>query len=162
MESDFIDKIIAMYRLELPKLDVASTHVVGRILRIHNIFNQDFSHALSKQDTSPGAYRVLAALFRAGKPYQLSPSQLLESLMVTSGGMTNLLTRMEKEGQIQRLPDPKDKRGILVTLTKQGREKIESLIPINFKLESKILMALSKTEQKQLATLLKKILLDLE
>jgi DNA-binding MarR family transcriptional regulator len=68
---------------------------------------------------------VLASLRRAGKPYRLTPTQLYNSLMLTSGAMTNRVDRLEAAGLVERLQDPADRRGVLVSLTKDGLKLID-------------------------------------
>ena len=73
-------------------------------------------------------FDVLAALRRAGAPYELSPGRLLKETLVTSGTMTNRVDRLETRALVQRLPDPKDRRGVLVRLTEDGREVVDTAL----------------------------------
>lgn len=105
---------------------------------------------------------MLATLRRSGAPYRLSPGALLRSMMVTSGTMTNRIDRLEEKGLVRRVPDPEDRRGILVELTEQGRELVDIVLISHVANEERILKALSKEEQQTLATLLSKLLSSLE
>jgi DNA-binding MarR family transcriptional regulator len=80
--------------------------------------------------------------------------------MLSSGAMTNRLDRLENAGYIERKPHPKDRRGILVTLTNQGMEVIDLVVVSHTACEQQILSSLTSDEQKVLADLLRKILLS--
>ena len=105
---------------------------------------------------------MLATLRRAGAPYRLSPTDLFRSMMVTSGTMTNRIDRLTAKGLVRRIPDPEDRRGILVELTQQGRELIDRALISHVENERRILQSLSREEQQTLATLLRKWLSSLE
>jgi len=101
---------------------------------------------------------VLATLRRAGAPYALCPTDLFEALMISSGGMTNRLDRLEKAGLIARAPNPNDRRGTLVSLTPQGLELMNRIVPLHVENEARALAALSREEQQALNELLAKLL----
>lgn len=109
-----------------------------------------------------GEFDVLATLRRAGSPYALNPTALFEATMVTSGAMTARLDRLEKAGLVERSRDPNDRRGIVVSLTADGQMLIDQLIDLHVCNQSQVLMALSKHDQKQLASLLGKLLQSLD
>ena len=101
---------------------------------------------------------MLATLRRAGPPYRLGPTQLFETLMISSGGMTSRLDRLEKAGLIVRSPNPEDRRGTLVSLTDKGLALMERMIPEHVDNEARMLAALSREEQETLSELLGKLL----
>lgn len=108
-----------------------------------------------------GEFDVLATLKRAGAPYALGPTQLHEALMISSGGMTHRLDRLERLGLIERRANPRDRRGSLVTLTTEGLEKIEEMIALHVANEARALNGLSLAEQEQLNSLLGKLIAHL-
>ena len=120
MKQDHVDFIQAQWAQEKPDLDTSPMGVVGRISRISRHLDQLLQKNYAQFGLNGGEFDVLAALRRSGHPYQLTPTQLFNSLMLSSGAMTNRLDRLEDEGLIKRAPNPKDRRGILVTLTGQG------------------------------------------
>ncbi|WP_348627131.1 MarR family transcriptional regulator [Mesorhizobium sp. M4B.F.Ca.ET.049.02.1.2] len=83
---------------------------------------------LSESGLNVGEFDVLTPLRRSGEPYRLSPTQLYESAMISSGGMTNRLDRLECAGLVERRPDPKDRRGKQIALTTGGKRAIDDLI----------------------------------
>ena len=105
---------------------------------------------------------MLATLRRSGAPYQLSPTELFRSMMVTSGTMTNRIDRLTEKDLVRRIPDPEDRRGILVELTEQGRKLIDSALASHVSNEERLLQSLSPEEQSTLAALLGKWLSSLE
>ena len=106
----------------------------------------------------PGEVDVLATLRRSGAPYALTPTDLYEVAMISSGSMTNRLDRLEKSGFVERRPNPGDKRGTIVGLTAAGRAVIETAILSHVDNQAEILKGLSAEEQSQLSMLLKKLL----
>ena len=105
-----------------------------------------------------GEYLVLAALRRAGPPYRMNPSSLYGSVILSSGGMTKRLDALEREGLVERLPDPNDRRGRLVGLTSKGRELVDRAVIDHLANEQQLLGALSEGERQELADLLRKLL----
>ena len=107
-------------------------------------------------------FRSLASLRKVGAPYQLSPGQLIQETMVTSGTMTNRLDRLEELGLITRSPDPEDGRAIVVTLTKNGMKAVDSAMEELLNREREFLAALTKNERTELAALLRKFSIPFE
>jgi DNA-binding MarR family transcriptional regulator len=105
---------------------------------------------------------VLGALRRAGEPYRLTPTRLSEEALISTAGMTNRLDRLEAAGLIVRLPDPDDRRGVLVELTPEGLELVDSAIDAHRGLSRRLLGALDSTEREELDELLKKLLKPLD
>lgn len=106
----------------------------------------------------PGEFDVLATLRRSGEPHMLSPTKLYEAAMISSGGMTNRLDRLERAGLIERRPDPNDRRGKLIALTKAGKRVIDETIGLHVANEERLLSVLSQAEQSKLNALLKKLI----
>lgn len=78
--------------------------------------------------------------------------------MISSGGMTSRIDRLEKAGLVERLPDPDDRRGKLIALTERGLIVINETIGRHVANEVQLLKALTKSEQKQLSELLEKLI----
>ena len=100
-------------------------------------------------------YDVLAALRRSGDPHQLTAGQLLSSLMITSGAVTNRLDRLEKRGLIKRGKDPKDGRLVLATLTPNGLTKINAALVDHAANELELIQALDHPDRETLIRLLR-------
>jgi len=101
---------------------------------------------------------VLSALRRQGAPYQLSPGALLRATLVTSGTMTNRIDRLAAAGLVGRQPDPQDKRGVLVTLTAEGRERVDAALADLLGREEGLLAGLDRDERQLLAGFLRTLL----
>ncbi|RUU68066.1 MarR family transcriptional regulator, partial [Mesorhizobium sp. M2C.T.Ca.TU.009.01.2.1] len=105
-----------------------------------------------------GEFDVLATLRRSGTPYALTPTELYEATMVTSGAMTARLDRLEKAGLIQRAPHPSDRRGVIVQLTAKGRELTDDALTAHVANEHQILSGLTSEDREMLAKLLEKLI----
>jgi DNA-binding MarR family transcriptional regulator len=162
MKQDHVDFIQAQWAKEKPELDTSPMGVIGRISRISRYLDNMLQRNYSRFGLNGGEFDVLATLRRSGPPYQLIPTQLFNSLMLSSGAMTNRLDRLEEAGLIKRSPNPEDRRGILVTLTEQGLELMDKAYPAHIANEQQILTALTTAEQEELAHLLRTLLLSFE
>jgi hypothetical protein len=152
---DEVDRLIAAWKLERPDLNLSPLAVLSRITRISR--QLDITRRNAFADLETWGFDVLAALRRAGSPYQLSPSALMSETLVTSGTMTNRLDRLEQLELITRKPDPNDGRGSLVTLTKTGMRAVDAALEELLGGEEEILSSLTKEEQLELARLLSKL-----
>ncbi|GGY04830.1 MarR family transcriptional regulator [Litchfieldella qijiaojingensis] len=149
---------MTQWQRELPDLDLLPMEVVGYLKTTQLITKGQLDAFFKQHGLQAGEFDVLATLRRAGEPYALGPTQLFEALMISSGGMTNRLDRLEKTGLIVRAPNPEDRRGILVSLTTKGRELIDRLVPLHVENEARMLSVLSREEQETLSKLLGKLL----
>ena len=157
---DEVDRLISAWQKERPDLDFSPLAVLSRIARISKHLDIARRNAFASLDT--WGFDVLASLRRVGHPYQLSPGQLIQETMVTSGTMTNRLDRLEELGYIIRTQDPNDGRGILVTLTKAGAKAVDGAMEDLLSRERDLLRVLNKSEQQSLASLLRELSLPFE
>lgn len=147
------------WQRELPQLDTRAMQVVGQLGTVAQLMARDWLNPLfAEHGLQPGEFDVLATLRRSGAPYALTPTALYEAAMLSSGGMTNRIDRLETAGLIERQKHPSDRRGVLVALTGQGRELIDKLVPLHVANEQRMLAALTAREQTQLGQLLAKLL----
>jgi DNA-binding MarR family transcriptional regulator len=154
---DGVDEIIEQWRRERPELDHAPIGVVGRISRLARELEQRLEPVYRAHGLEPGWHDVLATLRRAGPPFQLRPSDLTGTLMLTSSGTTKRVDRLERAGLIERAADPRDRRGVLIGLTAKGREVIDATTEAHLENERRLLAELSAAEREQLAALLRKL-----
>ncbi|MDB4433256.1 MarR family transcriptional regulator [bacterium] len=118
---DWIDDFSAAWAREYPDAaDTSSLLLVSRLARMSVLIDAFQREVLEPFGLTPSDYAVLAALRRAGSPYQLAPSRLYSGLERSSGGMTKMLKRLENLECVERTPDPADGRSILVRLTPTG------------------------------------------
>ncbi len=160
--ADTIERIRGQWRRELPGLDTSTMATIGRILRIQFLAEAAMRKKFREHGLDPGGFDVLATLRRSGPPYKMTPTQLYRELALTSGAMTHRMDTLERVGLIERVADPADRRGMLAGLTRAGRSVVEQAMHAHMALEAELAAGLSKSEQEQLARLLKKLLLNLE
>lgn len=159
--TDQIDEMNAAWRRELPALDPAPLEVVGRVIVIAQYLERSVSAALEPFGLSLGQFDILATLRRQGPNGRLTPTELMRSVMLSSGGMTNRLDRLEDGGLIERSADPDDRRGVVVGLTPKGRALIEAAAAARFAEAEDSLPPLPPRERKQLAGQLRQWLIQL-
>lgn len=160
MKTDHVDFVIQQWRDERPDIDPSPMAVIGRLVRLSSIINIELQQVFTTYNLNIGEFDVLATLRRSGKPYALTPNSLFKALMLTSGAMTNRVDRLESKKLVKRTPDPNDRRSIIVSLTPKGVALINEAISDHVNKGSKLLSCLSKNEQKTIAKLLRKLLLD--
>ena len=159
---DHVDEILAQWRTERPDIDVAPLGLYGRLFRVVHLSDDALATGLAQYGLQPGWFDVLAPLRRAGAPYELNPTQLTHATLLSSSGMTKRLDRMEAAGMIERRPDPHDRRGTLVRLTRRGKDVIDRALETHVANEERLLGALTAAERRTLDGLLKSLLVELE
>lgn len=152
---DDVDAIVAAWQRERPDLDVSPLQVLSRVSRIARRLEQDRGVAFAAYGLESWEFDVLSALRRAGTPYELSPGQLAEETLVTSGTMTNRIDRLQAKGLVRRSPSRRDRRGVIVTLTTQGREHVDGAMIGLLAHETDLLRGLNDADRAHLATLLR-------
>ncbi|WP_309132419.1 MarR family transcriptional regulator [Brevibacterium sp.] len=152
---DEVDRIVAAWRHERPDLDVSPMEILSRVTRLSRQLDLARKASFTDYGIEVWAFDVLSALRRSGEPYQLSPSSLLQETLVTSGTMTNRIDRLVTAGWVERLPDPDDRRGVLVRLTASGRATVDNSLAGLLEREQEILADLTPAQQRKLASLLR-------
>ena len=157
-EADEVDRIVTEWQRERPDLDVSPLEVLSRVTRLARHLDLARRSAFAGHELEPWEFDVLAALRRAGDPYELSPGGLVDRNQVTSGTMTNRVDRLETRGLVQRRPDPDDRRGVLVRLTSDGRRTVDAALADLLGRERELLAGLDQAERARLADLLRPLL----
>lgn len=151
------------WQQERTDLDPFSMRLIGHLGEVALRIERDWQNPLfARYGLRPGEFDVLATLRRAGSPYALTPTQLYEALLISSGGMTNRLDRLEQAALIARQSNPNDRRGTLVALTEKGLNVIEELVSLHVENQRRYLSVLSEEEQHQLDRLLTTFLRGLQ
>jgi len=159
---DRVDNIIRQWQKRRPKLDFSSLEVVARVIRAAHFLQARLDGIAEAYGLShTGDLDVLTDLDRAGPPHQRTPSELAETLLLTTGGMTVRLNRLQRAGLIERLPNPRDGRGVLVRLTPIGRELADDALATLLDTQAASLETLQLPEQADLANLLRTLLIAL-
>ncbi|MFI5909567.1 MarR family winged helix-turn-helix transcriptional regulator [Dactylosporangium sp. NPDC051541] len=155
---DDVDRIVAQWARERPELETEAMAVFGRIYRLAKILGDRQEKVYGELGINRGEFDVLATLRRAGDPFQLSPKQLSATLMLTTGGMTGRLDRLERSALITRSPDPEDRRGLIITLTATGRALVDAAVAVGLNAQREVLERLPEPSRRRLNTLLKDLL----
>lgn len=160
--SDEVDRIVDAWARERPDIDFTPLQVLSRVGRLARYVDRSRRTAFAASDLVPWEFDVLAALRRAGPPYQLSPKALLQQTLVSSGTMTNRIDKLVERRLVERRTDPHDGRGVLVTMTTKGAEQVDAAIAELVAEEAELLAGLSRADQERLAALLRKLSLDFD
>ncbi|MET9607949.1 MarR family transcriptional regulator [Streptomyces sp. NPDC006512] len=155
---DAVDAIAAQWYAVRPDLDTAPMAVFGRMYRITKAMGDAMERTYNRYGISRGEFDVVATLRRSGAPYTLSPRQLSATLMLTTGGMTGRLDKLEKAGLLARSPDPHDRRGLQVTLSDRGLALIDEAVTAGLEVQKAALSDLDGVEVQQLTGLLRKLM----
>lgn len=156
--ADGVDAIVAQWTAQRPGLDTLPMEVFGRIYRIARLMGDRVERAYAPFGIGRGEFDVLATLRRAGEPHTLSPSQLSATLMLTTGGMTGRLDKLERAGLVRRVPDPADRRALRAQLTAKGRGLVDEAVEAGLAEQSAALDQLPAQQRTQLAGLLRALL----
>lgn len=156
--ADTVDPIIEEWRRVRPDLDVASMEVFARLTRVGGWIDGRFAgRGVDRRE-----FDVLGTLRRVGPPYRMTPSELSRSLLAPTGTMTGRLDRLAGQGLIVRLPNPADRRGVIVSLTEEGVRRADALIEALLEEEAVMLEPLSPDDRRALADLLRVLVRSVE
>ena len=155
---DEVDNLVAAWRAQRPDLDVEPLQVLSRISRLARHLDIARRGAFANHGLESWEFDVLSALRRQGPPFQLTPGALLRATLVTSGTMTNRIDRLAAADLVRREPDPRDRRGVLVTLTDRGLERVDAALADLLHSELALLAGLDRRARRQLADLMRTLL----
>jgi DNA-binding MarR family transcriptional regulator len=162
MPEDDVDRIVSAWRRERPELDVTPLEILSRVSRLARRLDLARGAAFAEHGLDGWEFDVLSALRRAGAPYELSPGQLVAETLVTSGTMTNRVDRLLTRGYVERHPDPRDRRGVIVRLTSEGMKAVDAALDDLLDHERTLLAELPRTARGSLADQLRALLVSLE
>lgn len=157
-ELDKLDEKLLIWKREIPELDVATEGIVERIQILAHYLSRSMDDTLTELELDQRAYWLIGELRYVGPPYRRSAGELGESLRLSSGAMTNRLDRLEEAGLIRRLPDPSDRRGVLVEPTEAGHAAWERSTGVQAQREAVIASALSDAEKRTLDGYLRRLM----
>lgn len=162
MTHDYTDRVLEEWSAVRPDLDASPSAVVNRVLRLSTYLKNELEAvAASAGLSSKGDFDTLAALRRHPPRYELSPTQLAEAALITTGGMTGRLDRLEDSSMVERHADPSDRRALLVRLTDQGRAMVDQIVGSNLEKQQRMLATLDTKDIAGLADLLRRLLVHL-
>ncbi|MBM7365690.1 MarR family winged helix-turn-helix transcriptional regulator [Gordonia hydrophobica] len=156
-EQDAVDDIVGQWGHERPDMDVSALQVFGRLHRAYLLYQTSLSSLFSDYDLNMASFDVLASLRRNGAPYRMTSGELAKTMLVTTGGVTLRVDRLEKAGLVERKRDPDDRRIVYVCLTTTGLSLIDQTASAHFANELRLLQGLDEADQRALSTLLQKL-----
>jgi DNA-binding MarR family transcriptional regulator len=157
-----IDDVLSGWRGTDPTFDLTPLEVTGRLSRIGPLLARRQEAVFSRFGVNRGEVGALSALRIAGPPHRLSPTQLGRGLMLSSAGITSRIDRLERRGLVRRLPDPDDRRGVIVELTDDGVALVDEAVAAVAQSDRQLLGRLDAKEIADLEALLRKLLTGLE
>jgi DNA-binding MarR family transcriptional regulator len=154
---DHVDQAMLQWQREMPEVEIRGADVLNRARRIVLESRPAIEANFRRHGLDTGEFDVLASLRRSGAPYELRPTELYRTLMISSGGLTARLDRLEGQGLIRRRPAGDDARSWIVELTPAGKKKIEAAFRADMEIENRMVEGLSEKERTDLIRLLRKL-----
>ncbi|MBC7302408.1 MAG: MarR family transcriptional regulator [Nocardia sp.] len=146
-EPDVVDAVTAQWQRERPDLELEAMAIFGRLARLLNIATVRIESVFTAHGLHRGEFDVLAALRRSGSPFELNPSVLADTLMLSRAGMTGRIDRLETAGLVRRIADRDDRRAVRVALTEQGRELVDTVVVTHTENETAMLSVLDPADR---------------
>ncbi|MGV1791566.1 MarR family transcriptional regulator [Rhizobium lusitanum] len=159
---DRIDKILEQWRRERPDLDPVAMGLFGRMRNLTLHLSREMEKTFARFGLNAANFDMLATLRRSGEPYALSPGDLMDTMMVSSGTMTNRIDQLEKAGLVARSQNPNDGRSFLISLTSKGFELIDAAVTAHVETQARLVSTLSEDERTALDSLLRNYLASFE
>jgi DNA-binding MarR family transcriptional regulator len=159
-ERDHIDRFLEQH--DLPGVDVEVEGIVDRINGLRRRFHRMMDETIAEYGLNSGEWKALNQLRLAGPPHRRAVGEMAEWAELSSGAMTNRLDRLEQASLVKRVPDPNDRRGVLVELTDKGHRTWEESLRAGAANEALIAAALGQDEKRQLNALLRRLMLEFE
>jgi DNA-binding MarR family transcriptional regulator len=159
MEKDAVDRLLQQWRSERPDLDVSMLGIVIRVDMLSKLLRKDTAKSLSAVGLKTWEYDVLSALRRQGEPYELPATELARASLLTAGAMTTRIDHLETRQLVRREPDPDDRRGVRVSLTKRGIALVNKAIETRLGAAERGISNLSRKERSAAEAALRKLLL---
>ena len=154
---DGVDVIVSHWAVARPELDVSALKVFGRLHRSFLVYRARIARTFEAYDISEAGFDVLACLRRAEPDHRLTAGQLAEQTLVTTGGLSLRVKRLEDAGLVTRSRDAGDARVVYVTLTPQGAALVDRIADDHFAKLASMLGELSEEEAAELASLLSRL-----
>ena len=151
-----MDEILDQWARERPDLDASPIGLIGRLHRLADVLNAELRTVFAEEGLGDGDFDVLVTLRRNGAPYELTPSELGASTMVTSSAVTKRIDRLERSGLVTRTVSEADARSRRIRLTEDGLALVDRLMGRHVANEQRLVSGLTERERAQLAGLLRR------
>ncbi|BCH34004.1 MarR family transcriptional regulator [Mesorhizobium sp. L-8-10] len=159
---DHVERLRGQWAREVPDIDTSPMTILGRAYRLSNLVRPSIVATFARFGLDRGEFDVISTLRRSGLPYKLTPTELYRSLMISSGGLSHRLVRLEKSGLITREKSTEDGRSFLVALTPEGQKRAEEAFRADMANELRFIDALSPERREVLSGLLRELLIAVE
>src|SRR5215207_9870979 len=159
---DRVQSAIDAQKREFPRLDYSAKAVAARLVRLGTVFIAAIERVAARFGMSANEYVILCVLRASGRPFKLPPKAITPLMALSSGGMTNILHGLAARGLIERLPDPSDRRGVLIQMTPEAVKLIDLAIAAHVAEEHRMIATLTPKERLLLQQLLSKLLLAVD
>jgi DNA-binding MarR family transcriptional regulator len=161
MEHDFIDHLLSQWHEARPDLDASPMSLVARLARIGVLLERRLAAGLEAHGLTVWEFDVLATL-RHNEAGGLPPKRLIGEILLSSGAMTNRIDRLEESGYVERHPEPSDRRGVIVRLTRKGRAVVDPAVEDRFEDARRVAAMLGRREREEMIGTMRKLLIALE
>ncbi|ORE95815.1 MarR family transcriptional regulator [Stappia sp. 22II-S9-Z10] len=157
-DDDVVASGIRWWNAEKPELDTQGKAILGRIIALQDRITRRYNAALAPFGLKYTEYAVLATLRARGSDLPMSPTELSQTMLFTSGGLSNLLRRLAERGLVSRTAAAHDGRGVTVSLTAEGRALADRTMPVQVATDRDLIACLSGPERSALEGLLTTLL----
>ena len=162
MSDDFVDQLLTQWNAELPGLDFTGLGVFARLARFSHIAGKRIYKNLEPFGLNETQFNTLAALHRAGPPYQLSPKQLAKAMLLTPGAITYVIDQLENAGSVSRLATSADRRKFIIELTPEGKDRIKAAVEAHLAMCGMLLAPLEPAELATFINTLRRLLISVD
>jgi DNA-binding MarR family transcriptional regulator len=157
MATEDVDAILAAWRRELPAAVGPRTELSKLLLLTGGRLAEAMRDAAAEHGLTPAEHDVLAALRRQGKPFELAPGRLSAALLLSTGGTSNVLRRLEERGLVRRARAADDGRARSVRLTAAGVRLSEAAVLRSSAAQAEVLSGLGDADATRLVKGLRKL-----
>ncbi len=151
---DGVDVIVSHWAVARPELDVSGLKVFGRLHRSFLVYKNRIAETFDKYDITDSGFDVLACLRRAVPDHRLTAGELAEQTLVTTGGLSLRVKRLEESGLVTRSKDAVDARVVYVELTPKGSALVDAIADEHFPKLTAMLGDMTESDVSTLASLL--------
>jgi DNA-binding MarR family transcriptional regulator len=155
---DVVDDIMDAWRLQEPTVAHVRAEISKRVARLDSLLEAATDRALAPFALQKAEFGALAALRRTGPPYRLKRNELTRTLLISSGGTSNALRRLEQSGLVERGTDPDDQRSTWVRLTREGVRLTEQAVRAYAAAQAELLRPVPEQTAREVANLLREVL----
>ncbi len=159
---DFVDHLIEQWEIELPGLEYDGLAVFARLARFTQLASRRIYQGLEEFELTESQVNMLAALYRSGAPYRLSPTELSTAMLLTPGTITYVIDQMVDAKNVVRRSDPTDRRKVIIELTESGSRRVQSAMRSHVSTCLDLLRALSDPQRRVFIDSLRMLLLSVD